>query len=78
MTLDETNMLLTFDVSWMLSLWSLAPYFLLGVGFGIAFYYMFYDKNSMTELDRKKHDLEVKKEWLRMLATQKNKSKRFQ
>ena len=78
MTLDETNMLLTFDVSWMLSLWSLAPYFLLGFGFGIAFYYMFYDKNSLTELDRKKHDLEVKKEWLRMLATQKNKSKRFQ
>jgi hypothetical protein len=48
------------------------PYFLLGFGFGIAFYYMFYDKNSLTELDRKKHDLEVKKEWLRMLA-EKNK-----
>lgn len=78
MTLDETNMLLTFDVSWMLSLWSLMPYFLLGFSFGIAFYYMFYDKNSLTELDRKKHDLEVKKEWLRMLATQKNKTKRFQ
>jgi hypothetical protein len=78
MTLDETNMLLTFDVSWMLNFWSLMPYFLIGFGFGIAFYYMFYDKNSMTELDRKKHDLEVKKEWLRMLATQKNKSKRFQ
>jgi len=72
MTLDETNMLLTFDVSWMLSLWLLMPYFLLGFGFGIAFYYMFYDKNSLTELDRKKHDLEVKKEWLRMLA-EKNK-----
>ncbi len=78
MTLDETNMLLTFDVSWLLGLWSLAPHFLLGFGFGIAFYYMFYDKNSLTELDRKKHDLEVKKEWLRMLATQKNKTKRFQ
>lgn len=78
MTLDETNMLLTFDVSWLLSFWLLAPYFLLGFGLGIAFYYMFYDKNSMTELDRKKHDLEVKKEWLRMLATQKNKTKRFQ
>lgn len=78
MTLDETNMLLTFDVSWMLTLWSLMPHFLLGFGFGIAFYYMFYDKNSLTELDRKKHDLEVKKEWLRMLATQKTKSKRFQ
>jgi hypothetical protein len=78
MTLDETNMLLTFDVSWMLSLWLLMPYFLLGFGFGIAFYYMFYDKNSLTELDRKKHDLEVKKEWLRMLSEQKNKTKRFQ
>ncbi len=78
MTLDETNMLLTFDVSWLLTLWSLMPYFLLGFGFGIAFYYMFYDKNSLTDLDRKKQDLEVKKEWLRMLAEQKNKNKRFQ
>ena len=25
----------------------------------------------MTELERKKHDLEVKKEWFRMLAEQK-------
>ena len=49
-------------------------YFLIGLGFGIAFYYMFYDNNSMTELDRKKHDLEVKKEWFRMLAEQ-NKEK---
>jgi hypothetical protein len=32
---------------------------------------MFYDKNSLTDLERKKHDLAVKKEWLRMLATQK-------
>ncbi len=46
-------------------------YFLIGLGFGIAFYYMFYDNNSMTELERKKHDLEVKKEWFRMLAEQK-------
>lgn len=72
MTLDKTDMLITFDLSWMLSFWFLAPYFLLGFGFGIAFYYMFYDKNSLTKLDRKKHDLEVKKEWLRMLA-EKNK-----
>jgi hypothetical protein len=49
----------------------LAPYYLLGFGFGMAFYYMFYDKNSLTELERKKHDLAVKKEWLNMLATQK-------
>ena len=78
MTLDKTDMLITFDLSWMLNFWTLDPYFLLGFAFGIAFYYMFYDKNSMTELDRKKHDLEVKKEWLRMLSEQKNKTKRFQ
>jgi hypothetical protein len=76
MTIDETNMLITFDLSWMLNFWTLFPYFLIGFGLGIAFYYMFYDKNSLTELDRKKHDLEVKKEWLRMLSVQKNKSKR--
>jgi hypothetical protein len=35
---------------------------------------MFYDNNSSTELDRMKHDLEVKKEWFRMLAEQ-NKEK---
>ena len=82
MTHVETKMIITIDLTWLLnlgpSLLQLFPYFLLGFGIGIAFYYMFYDKNSMTELDRKKHDLEVKKEWLRMLATQKNKSKRFQ
>ena len=48
MTLDKTDMLITFDLSWMLNFWTLAPYFLIGFGFGIAFYYMFYDKNSMT------------------------------
>ena len=67
---DETNMIVTIDLTWLSSLWTLFPYFLLGLGFGIAFYYMFYDKNSMTQLDRKKHDLEVKKEWFRMLAEQ--------
>lgn len=49
-------------------------YFMLGLGFGISFYYMFYDNNSMTNLDRKKHDLEVRKEWIRMLAEQKTKN----
>jgi hypothetical protein len=63
-------MIVTIDLTWLSSLWTLFPYFLLGLGFGIAFYYMFYDKNSLTELDRKKHDLEVKKEWFRMLAEQ--------
>ena len=59
-----------YEVSFMLNL-TYIGYFLIGLGFGIAFYYMFYDNNSMTELERKKHDLEVKKEWFRMLAEQK-------
>ena len=67
----ETKISITIDLTWVLQLWELFPYFLLGLGFGIAFYYMFYDNNSMTELERKKHDLEVKKEWFRMLAEQK-------
>ena len=46
-------------------------YFMLGVGFGISFYYMFYYNNSMDRLDCMKHDLSVKKEWIRMLAEQK-------
>jgi hypothetical protein len=51
-------------------------YFMLGLGIGMAFYYMFYSNNSMTELARAKHDLDVRKEWFRMLADQKkNKSK---
>jgi hypothetical protein len=62
-----------YEVSFILNL-NLIGYFLLGLGFGIAFYYMFYDNNSSTELDRMKHDLEVKKEWFRMLAEQ-NKEK---
>lgn len=59
-----------YEISFVLNL-HLVAYFLIGLGFGIAFYYIFYDKNSMTELERKKHDLEVKKEWFRMLAEQK-------
>jgi hypothetical protein len=48
-------------------------YLMLGFGFGIAFYYMFYDRNSMTELERAKHNLAVRKEWLKMLSEQKTK-----
>jgi hypothetical protein len=52
------------------------PYFMLGFGLGISFYYIFYYDNSMDVLDRMKHDLAVRKEWCRMLADQKtNKSK---
>ena len=51
-------------------------YFMLGFGFGISFYYMFYSDNSDTKLDRMKHDLAIRKEWISMLAEQKtNKSK---
>jgi len=51
-------------------------YFMLGLGFGISFYYIFYYNNSMDQLERMKHDLSVKKEWFRMLAEQRtNKSK---
>lgn len=61
-------MIITLDLTYAVSL---LPYLLLGLGIGIASFYIFYDKNSMSELDRKKHDLEVKKEWFRMLAEQK-------
>lgn len=51
-------------------------YFMLGLGFGISFYYMFYSDNSMTKVERMKHDVAVRKEWFKMLADQKrNKSK---
>jgi hypothetical protein len=51
-------------------------YFMLGLGFGISFYYMFYNNNSNTKLDHMRHNLNVRKEWFRMLADQKiNKSK---
>jgi hypothetical protein len=50
-------------------------FFMLGFGFGISFYYMFYSNTSADKLERMKHDLSVKKEWIRMLADQKtNKS----
>ena len=58
------------EINFILDL-KLIAYLLLGFGFGIAFYYMFYSDNSETELDRKKHDLAVRKEWFKMLAEQK-------
>tara|TARA_R110000868_G_C10869177_1_gene762142 strand:- start:89 stop:283 length:195 start_codon:yes stop_codon:yes gene_type:complete len=56
---------------------NLLPYLLIGFGFGIAFYYIFYSDNSMTELERKKHDIAVRKEWFRMLAEQKTKNSKW-
>ena len=58
------------EINFVLDL-KLIAYFLLSFGFGIAFYYIFYSDNSDSELDRMKHDLAVKKEWIRMLAEQK-------
>ena len=37
-----------YEVNFILNL-SLIEYFLIGLGIGIAFYYMFYDNNSSTE-----------------------------
>jgi hypothetical protein len=68
-------MIITLDLTWAINL---LPYLLLGIGIGIAFFYIFYDKNSMSELERKKHDLEVNKEWLRMLAEQKRETSKKQ
>ena len=48
-------------------------YFMLGFGLGISFYYMFYYDNSIDRLSRMKHDLAVRKEWIRMLSDQKTK-----
>lgn len=68
-------MIVTLDLTWVINL---LPYLLLGIGIGIASFYIFYDKNSMTELERKKHDLEVNKEWFRMLAEQKRETSKKQ
>jgi hypothetical protein len=68
-------MIVTLDLTWAINL---LPYLLLGIGIGIASFYIFYDKNSLSELERKKHDLEVKKEWFRMLAEQKKETSKKQ
>ena len=52
-------------------------HFMLSFGFGISFYYMFYRDNSMTKLERMKHDLAVRKEWIRMLSDQKTKNSKW-
>ena len=48
-------------------------YFMLGFGFGMPFYYIFYYNNSKDRLERMKHDLAVRKEWIRMLSDPKTK-----
>ena len=64
-------MIITLDLTQMIES---IPYLLIGFGIGTAFYYMFYSNNSSSELERKKHDLEVTKEWIRMLSDQKTKN----
>lgn len=46
-------------------------YLLIGFGLGYLSIKRF-SKSSKTKLDIMKHDLEVRKEWLRMLSEQKN------
>jgi predicted membrane protein len=67
-------MIITLDLTWMITF---LPFLLIGFGFGIAFYYMFYSNNSMTEIERKKHDIAVRKEWFKMLADQKTKNSKW-
>ena len=52
-------------------------YFVLGLGIGIAFYYIFYSDNSQAVLERTKHDLAVRKEWFTMLADQKTNNSKW-
>lgn len=66
-------MIITLDLTW---LTTLTPFLLIGFGFGIAFYYIFYDDGSMIKSERMKHDLDVRKEWLRMLSEQNKKLKK--
>ena len=63
-------MIITLDLTW---LTTLTPFLLIGFGFGIAFYYIFYNSNSMVKLDRMKHALAVRKEWFKMLSEQNKK-----
>ena len=66
-------MIITLDLTW---LTTLTPFLLIGFGFGIAFYYIFYDDRSMIKSERMKHDLDVRKEWFRMLSEQNKKLKK--
>jgi hypothetical protein len=65
-------MIITLDLTWMTTF---LPFLLIGFGFGISFYYIFYCDNSITELERKKHNLAVRKEWFKMLSEQKKELK---
>ena len=60
------------DLTWISTL---VPFLLIGSGLGYLCQ-LGVDKHKETRLDRMKHELSVKKEWIRMIADQKrNKSK---
>ena len=65
-------MIITLDLTWFLNF---LPYFMVGIGIGIA---CFYGNNSSIESERKKHDLQVKKEWVAMLSEQKKEKSKLQ
>ena len=56
-------MIITFDLTW---LTTLLPFVM--IGFGVGYFATLRKGSSNTKLDRMKHDLEVKKEWIAMLA----------
>jgi hypothetical protein len=62
-------MIITLDITRIVEL---LPYLLIGFGVG----YLVTTGRS-TSLDQKKHDLEVRKEWFRMLAEQKKAKEKY-
>ena len=60
------------DLTWISTL---VPFLLIGGGLG-CLWHLGADEHKETQLDRMKHEVSVKKEWVRMVADQKrNKSK---
>ena len=60
------------DLTWISTL---VPFLLIGGGLGYL-WHLGVDDYKETQLERAKHNLNVRKEWIRMLANQKtNKSK---
>ena len=65
-------MIITLDLTWISTL---VPFLLIGGGLG-CLWHLGVDENKETRLDRMKHELSVKKEWIKMEADQnRNKSK---
>jgi hypothetical protein len=65
-------MIMTLDLTWISTL---VPFLLIGGGLGYL-WHLGIDDDKEKQLERMKHNLSVKKEWIRMVADQKtNKSK---